>query len=251
MLTKNEIKYIRLLQDKKHRDAEQRFVAEGTKWIEELLKWQSGWLEKLYTTQKWLSEHGKNINPGQVQVVEPFELEKISMLANPAPVVAVLHKPNNSPISFSPDGWNLVLDGIQDPGNLGSIIRIADWFGLKTVWCSNDCADAFNPKVVQATMGSLCRVKVYYGNLEPFWETTKLPVYVSGMEGTPLFEVREKNGILLIGSEGQGVRNKPGAKNTLSITIPRIGHAESLNAAVATGIMIAHLTAMPARSKGH
>ena len=153
MLTKNEIKTIRLLQDKKHRDAEQRFVAEGTKWIEELLKWQPGWIEKLYTTEGWLSDHGKQIAPHQVQLVENFELEKISGLAHPAPVIAVVRKPEIKPRLFLPDHWNLVLDGIQDPGNLGSIIRIADWFGLGSIWCSPDCADAFGPKVVQATMG--------------------------------------------------------------------------------------------------
>jgi RNA methyltransferase, TrmH family len=251
MLTKNEIKTIRLLQDKKHRDAEQRFVAEGTKWVEELLKWQPGWLEKLYTTQSWLAVHGKNINPDLVQLVEPFELEKISGLAHPAPVVAVVHKPNPATSSFSTHHWNIVLDGVQDPGNLGSIIRIADWFGLPAIWCSTDCADAFNPKVVQATMGSLCRTKVHYENLENLLGAATLPVFISGMEGSSLFDVKEKAGILLIGSEGHGVRDSLKAKAAYQLTIPRIGHAESLNAAVATGIMIANLTAAPGKSKGH
>jgi TrmH family RNA methyltransferase len=251
MLTKNEIKTIRLLQDKKHRDAEQRFIAEGTKWMEELLKWQPGWLEKLYTTEGWLSAYGKKIAPHQVQLVENFELEKISGLAHPAPVVAVLRKPGSKPGVLLPDQWNLVLDGIQDPGNLGSIIRIADWFGLTAIRCSPDCADAFNPKVVQSTMGSLCRVNVFYENLEHLLDRCPLPVIISGMEGTSLFEVKEKAGVLLIGSEGHGVRESIRAKATHRVTIPRIGHAESLNAAVATGIMIAHLTAAPAKSKGH
>lgn len=251
MLTKNEIKYIRLLHDKKHRDAEMRFVAEGTKWIMEILEWQPSWIEKIYTSQNWLSQHGKNINPALVTLAESHELEKISSLSSPSPVVALLHKPQNKPVPFSPEGWNLVLDGIQDPGNLGSIIRIADWFGLKAVWCSNDCADAYNPKVVQATMGSLCRVKVYYGNLQPLLRDAGLPVYVSGMAGTSLFDVKEKNGILLIGSEGQGVRTDIGSIAAHRVTIPRLGQAESLNAAVATGIMVAHLTATPPKSKGH
>ena len=178
-------------------------------------------------------------------------MEKISGLAHPAQVIALVHKPKQAPSTFSPDHWNIVLDGIQDPGNLGSIIRIADWFGLPSIWCSPDCADAFNPKVVQSTMGSLCRVNVYYGKLEDLLRATTLPVMISGMEGTSLFEVKEKAGVLLIGSEGHGVRESIRIKATHRVTIPKIGHAESLNAAVATGIMIANLTAAPAKSKGH
>jgi TrmH family RNA methyltransferase len=164
MLTKNEIKYIRLLQDKKHRDQEQRFVVEGTKWMEELLQWQPGWLENLYTTSSWMELHGKNIPSEKARIIQDFELEKISGLSHPAPVLAVCKKPAPSVQLFATGKWNLVLDGIQDPGNLGSIIRLADWFGQETVWCSTDCADAFNPKVVQATMGSLCRVHVHGGS---------------------------------------------------------------------------------------
>jgi|688.fasta_scaffold50502_5 TrmH family RNA methyltransferase len=251
MLTKNEIKYIRLLQDKKHRDAEQKFVAEGTKWIEELLKWQPLWLEKLYTTQGWLSDNGMHIAPKHVQLVESFELEKISGLMHPSPAIAVAYKPKNEPVPFSPDQWNIVLDGIQDPGNLGSIIRIADWFGLKAIWCSHDCADAFNPKVVQSTMGSLCRVKVVYDDVAKTLDQTSIPIYLSGMEGKSLFDIHEKTGILVVGSEGKGVRKEIASKVRHHITIPRIGHAESLNAAVATGIMVAKLTAEPEKSKGH
>ncbi len=251
MLTKNEIKYIRLLQDKKHRDAEQRFVAEGTKWVEELIKYRPEWLEKIYTTQEWFAGHGKNMDSGKIQWTEPFELKKISGLSHPAPVVALVRKPENNPAVFNPDKWNLVLDGIQDPGNLGSIIRVADWFGLTCIWCSTDCADAFNPKVVQSTMGSLCRVQVCYQNLETLLASTNLPVFMSGMEGSSLFEIQEKAGILLIGSEGRGVRENLKEKARFRITIPRIGQAESLNAAVAAGIMIANLTAPPTKTKGH
>lgn len=251
MLTKNEIKYIRLLQDKKHRDQEQRFIAEGTKWIEELIAWQPDWLGMLYTTDEWMMGNGAKIPPEKVRIVPAFDLEKISNLAHPAPVVAVCKKPVVPDLPFDAGKWNLVLDGIQDPGNLGSIIRIADWFGLKSVWCSEDCADAFNPKVVQATMGSICRVNVMYGNPEAWLSKTNLPVYVSGMKGRSVFEMKTHEGILVIGSEGKGVRSHVAEKATHTLTIPRIGQAESLNAAVATGIMISKLTSPVEGTRGH
>jgi TrmH family RNA methyltransferase len=242
MLTKNEIKYIRLLQDKKHRDAEMRFVAEGGKWLQELLKWKPDWLEKVYATENWLSGFEMAIDDKKIHITTDFELKKISGLATPSQVIAIINKPAEEPLIFVKNTWNIVLDGIQDPGNLGSIIRIADWFGLQAVWCSPDCADAFNPKVVQATMGSLCRVKVIYQPLEKMLEATTLPIFISDMEGKPVGEIGQKAGVLVIGSEGQGVRAGVRKKATGIITIPRIGHAESLNAAIATGIMVATLT---------
>jgi RNA methyltransferase, TrmH family len=187
----------------------------------------------------------------KIQFVADFEMEKISALSHPAPVVAVVHKPEKLAFPFSSHGWNLVLDGLQDPGNLGSIIRIADWFGLPAIWCSPDCADAFNPKVVQATMGSLCRVKVLYEDIEALLANAKLPVLVADMEGTPFNEVHEKAGVLIIGSEGHGVREMVKKKVSGQITIPRIGGAESLNAAVAAGILVSRLTAPKEKSKGH
>ncbi len=251
MLTKNEIKYIRLLQDKKHREEVQRFVAEGNKWVEELMKWQPGWLETLYATEDWVILHGKNIPEEKLKVIPEYDLEKISGLCHPAPVVAVCRKPLYPVQHFIKDKWNLALDGIQDPGNLGSILRLADWFGLDAVWCSPDCADAFNPKVVQATMGSLCRVKVFYGDLGDLLSQAIIPVFVSGMDGRNVFETKTHEGILVIGSEGKGVRPDIFQKATHTLTIPRIGHAESLNAAMAAGIMVAHLTNFTQKSRGH
>ncbi|HSK13687.1 MAG TPA: RNA methyltransferase [Phnomibacter sp.] len=253
MLTKNEIKYIQLLQDKKHRDAEGRFVAEGTKWVKELLQWQPAWIDKVYATRQWFEQDGESIAPAKKVEVKDHELEKISGLSTPSRVVAVVHRPATGQLSFLPGKWNLVLDGIQDPGNMGSIIRIADWFGLPAIWCSPDCADAYNPKVVQATMGSLCRVQVLRCDIDELLaEAGPLPVFVSGMEGVSISEVKVHEGVIVIGSEGKGVRASVLEKAGIHrITIPRIGHAESLNAAVATGIMIAGLTAAQERSRGH
>ena len=251
MLTRGEIKYIQSLQDKKHRDAERRFVAEGTKWIDELIKWQPGWIEKIYASETWAKEHNGHILSEKLEVVKDFEMEKISALSHPAPALALVKKPIYTHQAFDEDHWNLVLDGIQDPGNMGTIIRIADWFGLKAIWCSSDTVDAFNPKVVQSAMGSLCRVKVFYADLEDLLSVTDLPICITGMEGRNVFETKAHSGILVIGNEGKGVRPGVTSKASHTLSIPRIGHAESLNAAVATGIMIARLTAGREPSKGH
>ncbi len=251
MLTKSEIKHIQSLQDKKHRDAAGRFIAEGTKWMEELIAWQPGWIEKVYALPSWAREHGHRLKAGQVQPAQDFELKKISALATPGPVVAVVRKPIYELRPFHEDQWNLVLDGIQDPGNLGSIIRIADWFGLTAIWCSSDTVEAFNPKVVQSSMGSLCRVQIYYTSLESMLASTSMPICVTDMAGSNIFETRAHKGVVVIGSEGKGVRPEIAALASHILAIPRIGHAESLNAAVATGIIVAKLTSAKEKAKGH
>ena len=251
MLTKSEIKHIRGLQDKKHRDESGLFVAEGAKWIEELLQWQPGWIEKIIADEEWISQMEGNLPGDQLCAVKSYEMEKISSLSSPASVIALVKRPIYDLPAFDPDRWNLVLDGIQDPGNLGSIIRIADWFGLTDIWCSKDTADAFGPKVVQATMGSLCRVRVHYCKLSDLLSSTPIPVYLTSMEGHNVFDTKAHCGILVIGSEGKGVRPEVAEKGSHTLSIPRIGHAESLNAAVAAGIIIARLTSPKEKSKGH
>lgn len=241
MLSKNEIKYIRSLQVKKHREEHQKFIGEGNKWVEDLLATQPEWLEKLYVTDRWKTPEGPSIPVEKIMRIEGYEMEKISALAQPAPALAVMKIPEPAQLSLDLTGWNLLLDGIQDPGNFGSILRIADWFGLKQIWCSNDCVDAYNPKVVQATMGSLCRVQVMYSDLEKLLQQTSLPCYATAMHGKSIYETMPEKGILIIGSEGQGVRPELMMRATEKLTIPRIGKAESLNAAVATGILLSHL----------
>ncbi len=241
MLSKNEIKYIRSLQVKKHRETEGKFIAEGAKWIEELLHTQPGWIENIYATDKWVKPAGKQPIAEAALRIEAYEMEKISALTHPGAVLALVRIPDTPQIAFDENSWNLVLDGIQDPGNFGSIVRIADWFGLKTLWCSKDCVDAYNTKVVQATMGSLCRINVIYTDLEKLPVQTPLPWYATAMHGKNVFGKMPEKGVLVIGNEGQGVRPELMAKATEKLTIPRIGKAESLNAAVATGILLSHL----------
>jgi TrmH family RNA methyltransferase len=242
MLTKNEIKHIRLLEDKKHRTEQGLFVAEGQKWVEELLINRPDWLHKIYACRQWIDAHRHTCPTHLLEEVTPFEMKKISMLQTPTQVLALAHLPQSAQSGFAPNSWNLVLDGIQDPGNLGSIIRTADWFGLTQIWCSTDTADAWQPKVVQASMGSLCRVAIHYTpDLKVLLTRTPQPVYPTAMAGVSIFSQSLPPGIIIIGNEGKGVRPHLAALATYPITIPRLGHAESLNAAVATGIILSRL----------
>ncbi len=241
MLSKNEIKYIRSLHDKKHRTQHGCFIAEGNKWLEELASWKPAWIDRVYVIAEQLGLWEGKIAAAILTPVEAFEMEKISALTHPSAILAVAKIPTSIHTAFDAHKWNLVLDGIQDPGNMGTIIRLADWYGLNNIWCSPDSADAYNPKVVQATMGSLCRVAVHYEPLATLIAKTSLPIFVSGMKGISIHQKFPDAGILIIGSEGKGVRLSMEAINGKAITIPRIGHAESLNAAVATGIMLSHL----------
>lgn len=251
MLSKNEITYIRLLKDKKHRDAENSYVVEGIRSVKEYLNACPENVIKVYSVPE---------SPNDISFLSPgipttritnIEMEKISFLKQPTPFLALVKKSGLQVKSMDSGSWNLCIDGIQDPGNMGSIIRIADWFGLSQIWCSEDCADAYNPKVVQAAMGSLARVNVVYTNLETILTGTTLPIYASAMEGKNLFDIHVKYGILIIGNEGKGIREETLNLANYKVTIPRIGQAESLNAAVATGIMLSHLTSPQPKSRGH
>ncbi|MCH5715245.1 RNA methyltransferase [Niabella hibiscisoli] len=200
-------------------------------------------VKKLYALKEWwvLNEDlCKNID---CEIVADFELEKISQLKTPNQVVAVIAVPGVEHFKFERDQPGLILDGIQDPGNLGTIIRIGDWFGIYQVICSRDCADAYNPKVVQSTMGSIFRVKLLYTDLESWMDEQKsLAFYGAALDGAPLKNIPAiTNGLILIGNESKGIRPEVMSRVTQKITIEKWGEAESLNAAVATGIILSHL----------
>lgn len=243
MLSKTEVKYIQSLKLKKSREEERRFIAEGPKILADILTECPDDIVTLYATEEWLQVHPQVRQRVECKAVKDFELEKISALQTPQQVLALMRMPKNDFLPFAPNEWSLVLDGIQDPGNLGSIIRIADWFGIGAVYCTPDTADAYNPKVVQATMGSLWRVKLCYGPCAEWVQQSRLPVYGSLLQGENIFaSAPQSPGIIIIGSEGKGIR--PGLLEAVQhpLTIPRIGHAESLNAAIATGIVVGQLT---------
>lgn len=242
MLTKSQIKYIQSLGHKKHRDAEGLFLAEGPKIVGEWLQEPGLRLQTVYATQQWIDQQDHLTVP--VQVVTEDELTKISQLQTPNQVLAVIHQQERPVTLTAVSSLVLALDTIQDPGNLGTIIRIADWFGISAIVCSRECADIYNPKVVQSTMGSLVRVKVLYADLAEWIESQPgCRVYAAVLEGQDVGRMDVlKAGVLVIGNESKGISEQVMEKVNVRITIPRKGKAESLNAAVATGILLSKLT---------
>lgn len=240
MITKLQVKYIQSLGQKKIRDEEGVFIAEGPKIINEMLA-QGTAVQQLFATDEWWQQQPAAIQ-SQTNLVTEGELERLSYLTTPNQVLGIFKKP----IWPSPNyavGLTLVLDGIQDPGNLGTIIRIADWFGIQHIYSSEDCADAFAPKVVQSTMGGIIRVQVAYGAVGGLLAAyPQLPVFAAALNGQSLLGMQPvKQGFLVIGNESKGIREEILQLCTHKITIPGKGGAESLNAAVATGIIVSHL----------
>lgn len=238
MLSKNEVKDIQSLTHKKFRDALNLFIAEGPKIVRELLQSAPGKIKKLYATEEWIASEGRDFAGVEVTRVTPAELERISQLQTPNSVLALTERFTAVP----PEAYSfaLYLDAIQDPGNMGTIIRIADWFHVATIVCSSGCADVHNPKVVQASMGSILRVNVYYD--DAWLARQKKTIYAAALNGTALPEIQKtEEGILIIGNESKGIGAATLALANKKIMIPRRGGAESLNAAVATGIILSHL----------
>jgi RNA methyltransferase, TrmH family len=240
-ISKSQVKYIQSLSHKKFRDEERVFVAEGPKVVGELLRIPGMRCRQLYAVKEWIAA-AAGLSDGQVLEATESELERLSALATPNQVLAVFEKPVFPPPDFN-KGITLVLDGIQDPGNLGTLVRVADWFGLSTVLCSPDSADVFNGKAIQSTMGSVGRVPVLYA--DPVTVVNGypgLPVFAAVLGGRDLYTMaRTDRGWIMIGNESKGIRAGLLALATDRVTIPGAGRAESLNAAVAGGIVISHL----------
>ena len=204
-------------------------------------------IKQLYATQSWVGAHPElytSIDPAVINLVDSRELERISSLTTPNDVLGIFKKPTFSNPITAQAGISLLLDAIQDPGNLGTILRCADWFGITQVICSEECADVFSAKVIQSTMGSISRVQVLYTDPDLFLKTNnQVPVYAALLDGKNIYDYPKiKEGIIVVGNESKGIRPsliKPGIHK---ITIPRRGDAESLNAAVATGIILSYLT---------
>ncbi len=238
MLSRSESKYIQTLSHKKQRDAEGLFIVEGPKLAEELFNSNYN-INKIYATQAWANKN-KKIN---ATIVTEDELQKISNLQTANEVLMLVEMPPNNPITTFGNLITIALDGIQDPGNLGTIIRVADWFGIKQIICSNDCVELYNPKVIQSTMGSFIRVNVNYVDLDKYLSNANVPVYGALLNGDDVTKIaKPKQGILVIGNESKGIRENILPHITNAISIKRIGGAESLNAAIATSIIVSHLS---------
>jgi RNA methyltransferase, TrmH family len=246
MISKTQTKYIQSLQHKKLRDELNQFIAEGPKVVADLLDTGAFVCTEVFALQEWLEANetlGRKYDAVVFNAIKDFELEKISALSTPNQVLAIFKKRN--PISgFETAGKiTLALDTVQDPGNMGTIIRIADWFGIENIVCTEGSADIYNLKVVQSTMGSLGRVNVLYTNL-PLWIAAqkKVKTYAASLQGKPIQSVGKLSaGIIIIGNEAHGISDELMQLANEKITIPKTGQAESLNAAVATGIILSHL----------
>jgi TrmH family RNA methyltransferase len=246
MLSKSRLKYIQSLSHKKFREASPEFIIEGPKIVEEFLLNRPELINEIFTLDTWLqSAKGllSSLSPEKVISVSEIELEKISLLSTPNQVLALVQKPDQPTEPDLRNRITLVLDNIQDPGNMGTIIRTADWFGISQVVCSKESAELYNPKVIQSTMGSILRVAVIYTDIDQWIkEVEDFPIYCTALNGKNLYEMGPvKEGLLIIGNESKGVRQSVMQAATKKITIPRFGGAESLNAAVAAGIVMAQL----------
>ncbi|SHF63926.1 RNA methyltransferase, TrmH family [Mariniphaga anaerophila] len=245
MIGKNKIKQIKSLTQKKFRLKEESFLVEGDKNIREVLKSHFR-VKELFATAEFISEN-KSLLPKAEKVTETSaaEIKKASLLKQPQNCLAVCELPHQTTLPQNLDGFCFFLDGVQDPGNLGTIIRTCDWFGVKYLFCSPDTADVFNPKVIQATMGSFTRVKVIYTPFDALAllaNEQQLPVFGTFLEGENIYSTPlPGNAIIILGNEGKGIREEVAKHVTFKLNIPSFGQgkekAESLNVAVTSGII--------------
>lgn len=252
MLSKTKVKHIHSLRRKKNRQQQGFYLAEGDKLVRDLLHHNAG-VTELFALQPWLDHNYDKIRQNRITVenISERELKAISSLSTPNQVVAIVRLPENAFKTGDPlpgDSLFLGLETIQDPGNMGTLIRTADWFGIRHIFCSPDCVDAFNPKVVQATMGSIARVQVHTVDLAGFIQhySNTLAVYAAALGGGNLYKTRFRTpAMILIGNEARGLSKELlHLKEPEKVMIPKYGGAESLNASMAAGIILSHLRSL-------
>jgi len=245
MISKSILKYIQSLHHKKFRDEHDVFIAEGPKVVRDILASRQFVCKTICGVDSFFNEYEELISPVEQKdrlILSEIELEKISLLQTPNKVLGIFYKRQPEKVILK-NSLNLLLDDIRDPGNMGTIIRIADWFAVKNIICSEDCVDQYNPKVVQASMGSIARANIIYTDLKKFIDDNKeINVFAASLDGKSLYTFDKiKEGLILIGNESKGIKSELLKSATAQITIPRFGAAESLNAAVATGIILSYL----------
>lgn len=245
-LSKADIKLFNALKTAHGRKKHQQFIVEGAKMVAEALNadMPMTWVAAL---PDWLQKHAQQCAHIKCYELDERSLKQLSLMQQPNQVLAVLHKPEPAHFSKADKEWVLALDGIQDPGNMGTIIRTAEWFGIQKILCSRDSVDVFNPKVVQASMGSVFRVAVYYEELIAVLAEARSkgePVLAALLQGNNLFNTKlPKSGYLIIGNEGKGISQAVCDLNPESVYIPsaNISKAESLNAAIAASIFLSRI----------
>ena len=244
MIGKGKISSITRLHQKKFRDESGLFIVEGIKSVDDLLR-SSFEVEEVLATEAWVGEHESEVPAAELTLVTPAEMERLSAWKNPQPVMAVVRIPQRDLSDIQYNQPLLMLDDLRDPGNMGTIIRTADWFGIRQLVCSQTTVELYNPKVIQATMGSFTRVKVYYTDLESFIDNNLKERRVLGafLEGTPVqrFDFQPSD-VIVIGNEANGitetVARKINAKILIDSPVKSADKAESLNASIAAAIMM-------------
>lgn len=240
MISKNQLKQLRALSQKKQRKAQNLFLVQGEKNVLELLA-SNLTVKQLFVTDDFYTTHKEMLKEmlkeQSYEIATDEELAKASTLVSNNAAIAIVHTPNQMQPQLS--GVCLVLDGVSDPGNLGTIIRLADWYGLSEVILSDDCADPYNPKVISATMGSFTRVNTIQVDIQSFLAKQQRPIFGAYLGGDNIHHTEFKQDIVLVmGSESHGIREHIAPFITQKITIPAFGQAESLNVAMATGIIL-------------
>lgn len=244
MLSKSQVSLLKSLQHKKERKQNGLFLVEGHKSVVEFIN-SDYRIDAIYHAASFdpkMLNLSRKINLYNISVTD---IERISSLKTPQEVVALVQIPQHPMLNNQKlkQKFSLVLDGVQDPGNMGTIIRTADWFGIADVICSEDTVDAYNPKVVQASMGSLARINVHYADIETVLTQVGLPIYGAMLQGENIYNTEfGDEGLLVMGNEGNGVR--PGVERLIDkpVTIPRLGKAESLNVGIATALFCAEIS---------
>lgn len=246
MISKNKIKLFKSLQQKKYREIENKFIVEGKKIVEEAYSFHKQHIEEILCTRDSLNSIPPEFHPiTQVCTIE--ELKKISSLKTPQNILAVLKKPVHPQIEFEKlKNLILALDAIRDPGNLGTIIRLADWFGVNHIVCSKDCVDAYNPKTVQASMGAILRMRISYVELDSFlWDANEknFRIYGATLEGKNLYKTKlDEKSILVMGNESEGISDNVRKTLTNELFIPNYSSnkekTESLNVSIATSVIL-------------
>lgn len=239
MLSKNTVKFIKSLHQKKFRNQEQKFFVEGEKSVLEVLN-SDFRIELLVTTEAFLERNSNLINSTCSQVIHATQnqLETLGQYQSNDSALAVVHMKSNSPFDFPKDNFVVGLDDVRDPGNLGTIIRIADWYGIKNLVFSEQTADFYNPKVIQSSMGSFTRANFFYADLKTVFNQWDVPVYGAFLDGENVHQMKEINhGVILMGNESNGISSELEQVVSDKVTIPGFGQAESLNVAIATAIL--------------
>jgi TrmH family RNA methyltransferase len=245
MFSKQQQKYVQSLQIKKYRQEHQRFLVEGAKSVQELLKSDLE-TELLLCTPKFFIENEKTFEKISVEQISQTELEKLGTLQSNDSALAVVKMRENTPLIADADEFALVLDDIRDPGNLGTILRIADWYGIKKVICSETSVDFYNPKVVAASMGSFSRIRVYCSGISEYFENivknknTEIVGTFLNSENVHRFDF-PSSGYIVLGNESNGIGAEVEKLITKKVTIPRFGEAESLNVGIATAVVLDNL----------